>query len=114
MRAVRVLEKLARRGDDRLVEALHFGGDARREARRVEQRDRRGAVSRPVERFPRRGGIVAERRDEADAGDRDAATWFHCASIPISRRAVATTRPSVAALSIALLMPSSGGASSTP
>ena len=76
---------------------------------RVEQRDRRGAARPAVEHRPRRRDVVADRRDEADAGDRDAAlvaqSWCTC----ISSRAPPTTRPSVVACSVAFATPSSGG-----
>ena len=47
VRAVRVIQQLALRGDHALVEALHLGRDACRKPGCVEQRDRRCAGLRP-------------------------------------------------------------------
>ena len=71
VRPRRVLEQppVAR---ERIVEALHLGGDAHRIAARVELRDRGAAAAAGEQRAPGRLDIVADRRDEADAGDRDA------------------------------------------
>ena len=55
------------------VEALDLGGDARRKTARVEQRDRRGAAAACEQRIPGRGDVVADGRDQADAGNGDAA-----------------------------------------
>jgi hypothetical protein len=50
--------------------SLHLGGDVDRKAARVEEADLRAAAPAGEERIPRRRDVVADRRDEADAGDR--------------------------------------------
>src|SRR6185503_20922854 len=69
---IRVLDDLA--VADQLVapEPLHLGSDADGEAARVEPCDRSAAAAAREQRVPGGCDIVAHRRDESDAGDRDA------------------------------------------
>src|SRR5690606_22273884 len=55
------------------VEALDLAGDAGGEGRRVEMGDRTDARTAADDAVPARGQVVAERRQDADAGDGDAA-----------------------------------------
>ena len=52
-----------------VVEILHFGGDAHRESAGVEEADLGAAAAAGEQRIPCRRDVVADRRDEADAGD---------------------------------------------
>ena len=76
------------------IEALHLGGDARRETRRVEDRDRRAHAAPRLQRRPRRRDVVARRRDQAEPGDRDASS---CGHVREPTRAVATGRSCILA-----------------
>ena len=70
VRPVRELEEPPVVDDRPRVEALHLGRDARREARGVEDRDRRAHAPARPERRPGRRHVVAGGRDEPEPGDR--------------------------------------------
>ena len=55
-----------------IAEILDLRGDAHGKAARIEKTDGRAAAAAGEKRVPRRGDVVADRRDEADAGDGDA------------------------------------------
>src|SRR4029450_2605292 len=102
MRGIRESDELAV-ANGVVAKTFHFGGNAHRIAACVEYGDRSTAAAAGQERVPRRGDVVADRRDEADAGDRDASSPSHgrtpAPSIlgPISTRALAPLFPSARA-----------------
>src|SRR6266567_2986416 len=100
MRSVGKLEELPVRRQRVVGKALYLGGDARGETARVEKADRRRAAPAREHRGPRRRNVVANRRDQAQPGDRDAAfRCAHCSPFAAnSTRAVATVLPSMSAL----------------
>ncbi len=64
-----------------IVEILDLGGDARRKAAGVENADRRDAAAAFEQRRPGRGDVVADRRDQSQAGDRDPASPAHASTL---------------------------------
>ena len=101
MRAIGELEQFPVGGQPVGAEALDLGGDARRKAARIEQRDRRRAAAAGEQGIPGRGDVVADRRDQPDARNGDAATMTGLmlsgpghGPAPNSTRDVATVLPS--------------------
>ncbi len=92
VRAVGELDLPSITVQDRIVETLDLGGDARRKTAGVEEADRRRAAPSRQHRAPCRGDIVADRRHQAEAGDRDATPGLAHEASPSanSTRAVAT------------------------
>ena len=72
MRTIGELQDPARDGDRVVAEVLDFGGDANRETTRIEECDGGAAAATREQRIPRRRDVVANGRDEADTGNRDA------------------------------------------
>ena len=114
MRSVRELQELAVVGRARRVEALHFGGDADREAARVEEADRRGSAAAGEQGRPRRLHVQARGGHEPETGDRDPAPRPGHAPLPgaISTRAVETVLPSILAARLAVTALARSGCSS--
>ena len=65
------LAHLLRRGDRARIEVLHLGGDAHREAARVERADEVDAALSGDRRAPGRGRVVSDRRHRAEPRDDD-------------------------------------------
>ena len=102
VRAVGELDELAIDAKRRGVEVLDLGRDPRRKAAGVEQADWRGAAFSGQYRAPRCRDVIADRRDEAEAGDRHPALSRRHELAPAanSTRAVATVVPATSALNI--------------
>ena len=88
-------------------EALDLRGDARRKTACIEQRDRRGAAAACEQGIPGRGDVVADRRDQADARNGDAASMTTHAAGPCHGPAPNSTRE------VAMVFPSNLAESAT-
>ena len=76
MRAVRELQRLAGAGTSSSSNPLTSAAMRTGKAARVEKRDGRPAAAAREQRVPGRRDVVADRRDEPDAGDCDASFRF--------------------------------------